>query len=167
MAPPTATQTSSPRVGKDANSSNQLGPPTLGMSFDSMTEAKEYIVAWCAQENIPYLVFKADRRAWVLTCKDKNNCSFRLRVKNIDSPTISVFSPHTCSPLSYKKTAPTGGPISAKPYNWPHEGSFTASTTAFVIIDMQNDCMFRSLQLACISSLMLIPANSLFACWLS
>lgn len=145
MAPPTVTQTSSPRVGKDTNSSNQLGPPTLGMSFDSMTEAKEYIVAWCAQENIPYLVFKADRRAWVLTCKDKNNCSFRLRVKNIDSPTISVFSPHTCSPLSYKKTAPTGGPITAKPYNWPHEGSFTAGTTAFVIIDMQNDCMFRSL----------------------
>ena len=147
MAPSTSNHTASPNVQDDVSFVPSPDPPSLGMSFGSMAEAKKYIVAWCARENIPYSVFKADRRAWVLTCKDKTNCSFRLRVKNIDNPSISVLSPHTCSPISFKKTASTGGPISAKPYNWPHDGPFKPSTSAFVIIDMQRDCMLNQLEI--------------------
>ncbi|KAL8828830.1 MAG: hypothetical protein Q9191_002366 [Dirinaria sp. TL-2023a] len=115
-------------------------PPRVGMSFDSMPSAKKYITEWCARERIPYSVWKADRRCWVLTCKDKNNCMFRLRVKNIDRPTISILEAHTCSSLSFRRTAQTGGPIKATPYNWPHDASLNSGTTALVLIDMQRDC---------------------------
>ena len=115
-------------------------PPRVGMSFDSMPSAKKYITEWCARERIPYSVWKADRRCWVLTCKDKNNCMFRLRVKNVDRPTISILEAHTCSSLSFRRTAQTGGPIKATPYNWPHDASLNSSTTALVLIDMQRDC---------------------------
>lgn len=114
-------------------------PPRVGMSFDSMPSAKKYITEWCARERIPYSVWKADRRCWVLTCKDKNNCMFRLRVKNIDRPTISILEAHTCSSLSFRRTAQTGGPIKATPYNWPHDASLNSGTTALVLIDMQRD----------------------------
>ncbi len=33
--------------------------------------------------------------------------------------------------------------ISANPYNWPHDGSLTATNTALVIIDMQRDCRYH------------------------
>ena len=115
-------------------------PPRVGMSFDSMASAKKYITDWCTRERIPYSVWKADRRCWVLTCKDKNNCQFRLRVKNVDRPVISILEAHTCSSLSFRRTAQTGGPIKATPYNWPHDASLGPQTTALVLIDMQRDC---------------------------
>lgn len=115
-------------------------PPRVGMSFDSMADAKKYITEWCARERIPYSVWKADRRCWVLTCKDKTNCLFRLRVKNVDRPIISILEAHTCSSLSFRRTAQTGGPIKATPYNWPHDASLGPQTTALVLIDMQRDC---------------------------
>lgn len=30
--------------------------------------------------------------------------------------------------------------ITARPYNWPHDGTLSLATTALVVIDMQNDC---------------------------
>ncbi|KAH9911989.1 uncharacterized protein B0H18DRAFT_1127765 [Fomitopsis serialis] len=30
--------------------------------------------------------------------------------------------------------------ISARPYDWPHDGALSPATTALVVIDMQNDC---------------------------
>lgn len=30
--------------------------------------------------------------------------------------------------------------ITATPYAWPHDGSFSRETTALVLIDMQRDC---------------------------
>lgn len=32
------------------------------------------------------------------------------------------------------------GPVSAKPYQWPHDDELTKDNTALVIIDMQRDC---------------------------
>lgn len=124
-----------------------IEPPRVGMSFESMSSAKKYITEWCARERIPYSVWKADRRCWVLTCKDKNNCMFRLRVKNVDRPVISILEAHTCSSLSFRRTAQTGGPIKATPYNWPHDVSLDANTTALVLIDMQRDCACRLTQI--------------------
>lgn len=117
-------------------------PPRVGMAYESMAAAKKHITDWCARERIPYSVWKADRRCWVLTCKDKNNCLFRLRVKNTERPVISILEAHTCSSLSFRRTAQTGGPIKATPYNWPHDASLAPSTTALVLVDMQRDCMF-------------------------
>ncbi len=130
-----------PQDGPSADfSSASEQPPRVGMSFDSMANAKKYITEWCARERIPYSVWKADRRCWVLTCKDKSNCLFRLRVKNIERPIISILEAHTCSSLSFRRTAQTGGPIKATPYNWPHDASLGRQTTALVLIDMQRDC---------------------------
>ena len=114
-------------------------PPAVGMSFDNMLAAKKYITEWCSRENVPYSVWKADRRCWVLTCKDKNNCAFRLRVKNTDRPVISILEAHNCSSLSFRRTAQTGGPIKATPYNWPLNTHFQPHSTAFVLVDMQRD----------------------------
>lgn len=33
--------------------------------------------------------------------------------------------------------------VPAKPYLWPQDGSFSRSSTALVIIDMQNDCQYQ------------------------
>lgn len=115
-------------------------PPRVGMAYESMAAAKKHITEWCVKERIPYSVWKADRRCWVLTCKDKNSCLFRLRVKNTDRPIISILEAHTCSSLSFRRTAQTGGPIKATPYNWPHDASFAPNTTALVLVDMQRDC---------------------------
>ena len=117
-------------------------PPRVGMSYEDMAAAKKHITEWCVRERIPYSVWKADRRCWVLTCKDKNNCLFRLRVKNTDRPVISILEAHTCSSLSFRRTAQTGGPIKATPYNWPHDASLSPQTTALVLVDMQRDCTF-------------------------
>ena len=114
-------------------------PPVVGMSFDNMAAAKKYITEWCSREHIPYSVWKADRRCWVLTCKDKNNCAFRLRVKNTERPIISILEAHNCSSLSFRRVAHTGGPIKATPYNWPLNTHFQPSSTALVLIDMQRD----------------------------
>ena len=115
-------------------------PPLVGMAYESMAAAKKHITEWCVRERIPYSVWKADRRCWVLTCKDKSNCLFRLRVKNTDRPIISILEAHTCSSLSFRRTAQTGGPIKATPYNWPHDASLAPSTTSLVLVDMQRDC---------------------------
>ena len=132
---PDSSGPSEPSAQDGPSSEFPAEPPRVGMSFDSMQSAKKYI-----PERIPYSVWKADRRCWVLTCKDKNNCMFRLRVKNVDRPTISILEAHTCSSLSFRRTAQTGGPIKATPYNWPHDASLNSSTTALVLIDMQRDC---------------------------
>ena len=125
-------------------------PPRVGMAYESMAAAKKHITDWCMRERIPYSVWKADRRCWVLTCKDKNNCLFRLRVKNTDKPIISILEAHTCSSLSFRRTAQTGGPMKATPYNWPHDASLAPSTTALVLVDLQRDCMnFCERALAC------------------
>ena len=87
---------------------NSAEPPRVGMAYESMAAAKKHITEWCARERIPYSVWKADRRCWVLTCKDKNNCLFRLRVKNTERPIISILEAHTCSSLSFRRTAQTG-----------------------------------------------------------
>lgn len=117
----------------------QPEPPSVGMSFENMAAAKTYITDWCSREKIQYSVWKADRRCWVLTCKDKNNCAFRLRVKNTERPVISILEAHTCSTLSGRRTAQTGGPIKATPYDWPLNAHFQPQSTAFVLIDMQRD----------------------------
>lgn len=114
-------------------------PPCVKMEFESMAAAKRYITDWCNREEIPYSVWKADRRCWVLTCKDKNNCSFRLRVKNTDKPCISILEPHSCSVTSTRQTTQFRGPIKATPYTWPMNGQFQPQSTAFVLIDMQRD----------------------------
>ncbi|KAL8784275.1 MAG: hypothetical protein Q9195_009111 [Heterodermia aff. obscurata] len=123
----------------DASSESPAESPKVGMAYESMAAAKKHITEWCARERIPYSVWKADRRCWVLTCKDKNNCLFRLRVKNVDRPIISILEAHTCSSLSFRRTAQTGGPIKATPYNWPHDASLAPNTTALVLVDMQQD----------------------------
>lgn len=130
----------------DASSDSPAESPKVGMAYESMAAAKKHITEWCARERIPYSVWKADRRCWVLTCKDKNNCLFRLRVKNVDRPIISILEAHTCSSLSFRRTAQTGGPIKATPYNWPHDASLAPNTTALVLVDMQQDCMYTLMQ---------------------
>ena len=35
------------------------------------------------------------------------------------------------------------GKVDAQPYNWPHDAPMDSKTTALVIIDMQNDCMYN------------------------
>lgn len=133
-----------PQDGPSTTDFSDVQPPRVGMSFASMADAKKYITDWCGRERIPYSVWKADRRCWVLTCKDKNTCQFRLRVKNVDRPVISILEAHTCSSLSFRRTAQTGGPIRATPYNWPHDVSLGPDSTALVLIDMQRDCMRAS-----------------------
>ena len=136
------------------SSSSAFDAPSVGMTFESIQEAKKSIVQWCVREGIPYKVRKADKRCWLLTCKEED-CNFRLRVKNEDNPVITKLEPHSCSSLlpsiaqSYLPSiarstrpsiAPSQGPIKAIPYDWPHDASFGIRTTALVIVDMQRDC---------------------------
>lgn len=141
--------------------------PHVGMTFETMQEARKHIVQWCVKEHVLYKVRKADKRCWLLTCKDEN-CDFRLRVKNEDSPVISKLEPHSCAQLppsiipnfgaSMAQMRPPSmsqgpdvkvnlnrtGPVKALPYDWPHDSSFGPRTTALVMIDMQRDCMYTS-----------------------
>lgn len=38
------------------------------------------------------------------------------------------------------------GQLTAQPYDWPHDASFSPFTTALVLIDMQQDCKFCSIR---------------------
>lgn len=42
--------------------------------------------------------------------------------------------------LAISKSTQQERRVSARPYDWPHDGTLSRGTTALVVIDMQNDC---------------------------
>ena len=58
-------------------------------------------------------------------------------------PERKILRTSTISSLSLYKMASS---IQAVPYKWPHDSSFDSKTTALVIIDMQKDCKYNSIQ---------------------
>jgi hypothetical protein len=58
-------------------------------------------------------------------------------------PGRKILRTSTLSSISLYKMASS---IEAVPYKWPHDSSFDSKTTALVIIDMQKDCKYNSIQ---------------------
>ena len=60
--------------------------------------------------------------------------------------------------MSYSNIALPDSKISARPYDWPHDGALSPKNTALVVIDMQNDC--QSLRFTCLDWQMLSAHHS-------
>lgn len=60
---------------------------------------------------------------------------------HLQGHSLHTSFPSSPSPsgLSYAMRV-NSGPVSAKPYQWPHDGELNKNNTALVIIDMQRDC---------------------------
>ena len=74
----------------------------VGNTFETMAEARTAITRFLLDAGQSYKVYKGDSNRYILICKTKSDCSFKIRAthsKKREAALITIVEPHSCSPI--------------------------------------------------------------------
>ena len=73
--------------------------------FDSIADARDAIRAYILDQGDSFQTVASDKKRYIIKCKAEG-CDFRLHATKHANETcsITVFNPHTCSPVTHYKS---------------------------------------------------------------
>ena len=72
----------------------------IGDTFETMAIAREAITRFLLNAGQSYKVYKGDSNRYILICKTKDDCSFKIRAtysKKREATLVTIVKPHSCS----------------------------------------------------------------------